>query len=83
MNLYDSNNPFLLIVIFGKEAVHCPSAAECYCNVFGLCDMLLCKNDSCEGRYTLPPYSTLPLGWPLVGWEQEERNFTGPLQKLS
>ncbi|KAI0425081.1 hypothetical protein F5Y09DRAFT_347055 [Xylaria sp. FL1042] len=68
-------------IIFGKEAVHCPSAAECYCNVFGLCDMApaSCKDDSCEGRYVLPPYSTLPKGWPLVGWEQEQRNFTGPL----
>ncbi|KAI0400902.1 hypothetical protein F4802DRAFT_601540 [Xylaria palmicola] len=65
-------------IIFGKEAVHCPSAAECYCDVFGLCD-LPCQDDSCAGRYTLPPYSTLPKGWPLVGWDQEERNFTGPL----
>ncbi|KAI1272517.1 hypothetical protein F5Y07DRAFT_379716 [Xylaria sp. FL0933] len=68
-------------IIFGKEAVHCPSAAECYCNVFGLCDMAAssCKADSCDGRYVLPPYSTLPKGWPLVGWEEEARNFTGPL----
>ncbi|KAI0487755.1 hypothetical protein F4859DRAFT_510323 [Xylaria cf. heliscus] len=65
-------------IIFGKEAVHCPSAAECYCNVFGLCD-IPCEDDACAGRYTLPPYSTLPTGWPLVGWDQEERNFTGPL----
>ncbi|KAI3317368.1 hypothetical protein HD806DRAFT_515294 [Xylariaceae sp. AK1471] len=65
-------------IIFGKEAVHCPSAADCYCNVFGLCNMT-CKGDSCTGRYTLPPYSTLPKGWPLVGWDTEERNFTGPL----
>ncbi|KAI0808767.1 hypothetical protein GGR55DRAFT_696476 [Xylaria sp. FL0064] len=68
-------------IIFGKEAVHCPSAAACYCNVFGLCDMAVsaCQEDSCDGRYVLPPYSTLPKGWPLVGWEQEARNFTGPL----
>ncbi|KAI0521710.1 hypothetical protein F5B22DRAFT_595940 [Xylaria bambusicola] len=66
-------------IIFGKEAVHCPSAADCYCNVFGLCDISSCKDSGCEGRYVLPPYSTLPNGWPLVGWEQEERNFTGPL----
>ncbi|KAI1177865.1 hypothetical protein F4777DRAFT_540670 [Nemania sp. FL0916] len=66
-------------IIFGKEAVYCPSAAECYCNVFGLCD-IPCNDDySCAGRYTLPPYSTLPKGWPLVGWDQESRNFSGPL----
>ncbi|KAI1422751.1 hypothetical protein F5Y12DRAFT_600194 [Xylaria sp. FL1777] len=66
-------------IIFGKEAVHCPSAAQCYCDVFGLCDLPSCSDDSCDGRYVLPPYSTLPKGWPLVGWEQEQRNFTGPL----
>ncbi|GAW23227.1 hypothetical protein ANO14919_127780 [Xylariales sp. No.14919] len=65
-------------IIFGKEAVHCPSASACYCNVFGLCD-IPCKDDSCDGRYVLPPYSSLPQGWPLVGWAQEPRNFSGPL----
>ncbi|KAI1114121.1 hypothetical protein F5Y14DRAFT_415532 [Nemania sp. NC0429] len=68
-------------IIFGKEPVHCPSAAECYCNVFGLCD-IPCNDQSsaCDGRYTLPPYSTLPKGWPLVGWDDEARNFSGPLK---
>ncbi|KAI1151096.1 hypothetical protein F4825DRAFT_451866 [Nemania diffusa] len=65
-------------IIFGKEAVHCPSAAECYCNVFGLCD-IPCQDGSCTDRYTLPAYSTLPKGWPLVGWDEEARNFSGPL----
>ncbi|GAP86670.1 hypothetical protein SAMD00023353_2000600 [Rosellinia necatrix] len=68
-------------IIFGKEAVHCPPAASCYCNVFGLCDLEpSCRDDSsCDGRYVLPPFSSLPKGWPLVGWQHEERNFTGPL----
>ncbi|KAI0111169.1 hypothetical protein GGR51DRAFT_67879 [Nemania sp. FL0031] len=66
-------------IIFGKEAVHCPSAAECYCNVFGLCDIPCPDDSSCTGRYILPPYSTLPKGWPLVGWDQASRNFSGPL----
>ncbi|KAK4038957.1 hypothetical protein C8A01DRAFT_16980 [Parachaetomium inaequale] len=64
-------------IIFGKEAVFCPSAAECYCNLYGLCD-LRCEEDKCDGRYVLPQYSTLPEGWPRVGWSGEERNFTGP-----
>jgi hypothetical protein len=67
----------MVLVIFGKEAVFCPSAAECYCNLWGLCD-LSCKENECDGRYVLPPYSTLPEGWPKVGWAGEERNFTGP-----
>ncbi|KAI1437852.1 hypothetical protein GGR50DRAFT_610056 [Xylaria sp. CBS 124048] len=66
-------------IIFGKEAVHCPVAKTCYCDVFGLCDLDCEEEGSCLGRYTLPPYSTLPEGWPLVGWEQEEREFSGPL----
>lgn len=65
-------------VIFGKEAVHCPSAKECYCKTFGICDTP-CTEYTCEERYTLPPYSLLPQGWPLVGWEGEARQFPGPL----
>ncbi|RYP26119.1 hypothetical protein DL767_008159 [Monosporascus sp. MG133] len=65
-------------IIFGKEAVHCPSAQECYCKTFGICDSA-CSEGACDGRYTLPPHSTLPEDWPRVGWENEERNFTGPL----
>ncbi|KAI5308327.1 hypothetical protein KEM55_005996, partial [Ascosphaera atra] len=62
-------------MIFGKEAVHCPPAGECYCKQFGLCD-LVCDdpwNMTCEGRYILPPYSTLPEGWPVIGWVGEVR----------
>ncbi|KAH6616911.1 hypothetical protein F5144DRAFT_377219 [Chaetomium tenue] len=64
-------------IIFGKGAIFCPSAAECYCNLYGLCD-LECKEDKCSGRYVLPKYAALPKGWPRVGWSGEERNFTGP-----
>ncbi|KXX74632.1 hypothetical protein MMYC01_208521 [Madurella mycetomatis] len=64
-------------IIFGKEAVFCPSAAGCYCNLYGLCD-LRCNENGCEGRYVLPQYSTLPEGWLRVGWSGKERNFTGP-----
>lgn len=62
-------------MIFGKEAVHCPSARECYCKQFGLCG-LRCDDEwnmTCEGRYVLPPYSSLPVGWPVYGWEGEVR----------
>ncbi|KAI0149139.1 hypothetical protein BJ166DRAFT_57333 [Pestalotiopsis sp. NC0098] len=65
-------------IIFGKEPVYCPSASDCYCKVFGLCD-LSCSDGSCDGRYTLPPYSTLPAGWPRIGWNGEARDFNGPL----
>ncbi|KAK8086446.1 hypothetical protein PG994_001420 [Apiospora phragmitis] len=64
-------------IIFGQEAVHCPSAEDCYCNVWGLCG-LNCTESECDGRYTLPPVSTLPGGWPKVGWDKEQRPFSGP-----
>ncbi|KAK7921374.1 hypothetical protein PG985_009396 [Apiospora marii] len=67
-------------IIFGKESVHCPSARACYCDLWGLCDEgLSCTDGACEGRYTLPKIATLPDQWPVLGWEGEDRNFTGPL----
>lgn len=57
--------------MFGKDAVHCPSAKECYCKVFGLCN-LSCDQGSC-GLFILPPFSSLPDGWPYVGWDKEPR----------
>ncbi|KAH9883627.1 hypothetical protein F4778DRAFT_766032 [Xylariomycetidae sp. FL2044] len=65
-------------IIFGKDPVHCPSARDCFCQVYGRCDMQ-CGEDGCENWYILPQFSNLPDGWPLVGWDREERNFTGPL----
>ncbi|KAK3347112.1 hypothetical protein B0T25DRAFT_553661 [Lasiosphaeria hispida] len=64
-------------LIFGKQAFHCPKAGECYCKMYGLCN-LSCNKDLCSGRYAVPP-SPLPLGWPLVGFDDELRNFSGPL----
>ncbi|KAI5304137.1 hypothetical protein KEM56_006809 [Ascosphaera pollenicola] len=62
-------------MIFGKSAVHCPPAGECYCKQFGLCD-LECGGEwdmTCKGRYVLPPFSNLPAGWPVYGWDGEVR----------
>ncbi|EAT82159.1 hypothetical protein HBH56_106600 [Parastagonospora nodorum] len=65
-------------MIFGKPPVHCPSEKECYCKTFGLCN-LTCNGDrDCQGRYTLPPFSSLPDGWPYVGWNREDRERAGP-----
>ncbi|KAH8646203.1 hypothetical protein BX600DRAFT_157747 [Xylariales sp. PMI_506] len=33
-------------IIFGREAVHCPDAGTCYCNVWGLCN-LTCTSEDC------------------------------------
>ncbi|KAK8094869.1 hypothetical protein PG997_001554 [Apiospora hydei] len=67
-------------IIFGKESVHCPSAKDCYCNLWGLCgDDMTCTDGACEARYTLPALANLPDHWQLLGWQGESRNFTGPL----
>ncbi|KAL2213152.1 hypothetical protein CC79DRAFT_1391123 [Sarocladium strictum] len=63
-------------MIFGKKAVHCPDAGDCYCKLYGLCD-LECRNDKCEGQYILPPFATLPKGWPKIGWQKEDRPWDG------
>ncbi|KAL4914459.1 hypothetical protein BDW62DRAFT_143934 [Aspergillus aurantiobrunneus] len=55
-------------MIFGKDPVYCPSAEECYCKTFGLCDLTCPNVDACNDRYQLPRYSTLPKGWPYIGW---------------
>lgn len=60
-------------MIFGMEPVHCPNAAECYCNIFGLCD-LSCNEAECEGRYMLPRWSNLPQGWPYTGWNGQPQD---------
>ncbi|KAK6825812.1 hypothetical protein PG987_013306, partial [Apiospora arundinis] len=48
-------------IIFDQEAVHCPSAEDCYCKVWGKCG-LNCTESECDGRYTLPP-SVDPTWW--------------------
>ncbi|ODH51156.1 hypothetical protein GX48_02771 [Paracoccidioides brasiliensis] len=55
-------------VIFGRKAVYCPSARECYCKQYGLCN-LRCRNvGTCEKRYIFPPFIGLPKGWPNSDW---------------
>ncbi|KAF7713984.1 Uncharacterized protein PECH_006158 [Penicillium ucsense] len=63
-------------MIFGKEAVHCPDAKSCYCNVFGLCDLNCAEPNGCDDRYVLPPFSALPKGWPYVGWNGQQQDPT-------
>lgn len=61
-------------VIFGQQSVYCPTAQECYCNVFGLCNLNCPSDGACDNRYVLPPFSMLPKGWPLVGWKGQAQN---------
>ena len=61
-------------VIFGKDPVHCPNAKECYCKVFGLCDLNCPWEGGCDDRYSLPPFSSLPKGWPNIGWKGQAQD---------
>ena len=49
-------------MLFGRDAVHCPDARSCYCNVFGLCGLENCTEGAC-GRYLLPPIPAQPPWW--------------------
>lgn len=71
-------------LIFGKPAVYCPAADECYCKNFGLCD-LKCPNAprECLGRFHLVPFMAQAKnkawpkkgqgidGWPMDKWWEE------------
>lgn len=62
-------------IIFGKEAVYCPDARDCYCKVFGYCE-LDCGDDPqnvCGDRWPFPPSATIPKHWPGVGWDGKPR----------
>lgn len=70
-------------IMFGKPYTHCLNAKDCYCNLFDLCNLECGSNGNatCGERWSFPRFSTLPKGWPTVGWDKEER---GPdvLEKL-
>lgn len=40
----------------------CPSAANCYCKLYGKCD-LNCNARTCYGQYRIPPNMRLPDNW--------------------
>jgi hypothetical protein len=41
----------------------CPRAQECYCRLYGRCNLARCVDGSCYGQYQLPPDLKLPTGW--------------------
>ncbi|EFR01862.1 hypothetical protein MGYG_04860 [Nannizzia gypsea CBS 118893] len=64
-------------IMFGKKAIHCPNASSCYCRMYGLCHMT-CESKRCNGQYFLPKFANLPAGWPKIGWNKEDRHWSGP-----
>ncbi|PMD41148.1 hypothetical protein L207DRAFT_426337 [Hyaloscypha variabilis F] len=41
----------------------CPSAQECYCRLYGRCNLEGCTSGSCNGQYELPTDLKLPKDW--------------------
>jgi hypothetical protein len=41
----------------------CPSAAECYCRLYGKCDLKCRGPGSCQGQYSIPKNYKLPDDW--------------------
>ncbi|EGE79423.1 hypothetical protein BDDG_02362 [Blastomyces dermatitidis ATCC 18188] len=70
---------YLWHIIFGRDSVHCPTAEDCYCKQYGLCNLSCKSKGFCDGRYTIPPYSTLPDGWPDFGWDGNPRRPGDPI----
>lgn len=54
MDDYDSGRvlEYMWHIMFGKEAVNCPDADDCYCRLYGKCG-LKCKEGDC-GVYQYP-----------------------------
>lgn len=41
----------------------CPSAQECYCRLYGRCNLQCPNPRTCLGQYQVPPYFKLPDNW--------------------
>lgn len=77
---------YLWHILFGQPPVTCPVAEECYCKVYGKCE-LDCREDGCDGQYVFPEGERLPAGWPELGFDgkpqdvprlrkEQERDYT-------
>lgn len=56
-------DPYSSISLDLLNAQACPSAAECYCRLYGRCDLEGCTSDRCQGQYAIPPGFRLPAGF--------------------
>ncbi|KAK4540501.1 hypothetical protein LTR36_009139 [Oleoguttula mirabilis] len=41
----------------------CPRADDCYCRLYGRCNLEGCNDGGCHGQYVLPPDFSLPEDW--------------------
>lgn len=52
-----------LIELESLNKASCPSAQECYCRLYGRCNLQCTNPGSCRGQYSLPKYYKLPDDW--------------------
>ena len=61
------SSPVAILGGVGLEQLNtlaCPPANECYCRLYGRCDLEGCESpNGCEGQYRLPPDLRLPDDW--------------------
>lgn len=61
-------------ILFQQAAVSCPRTDECFCRLYGLCELQCLGEGSCQGRWWPPwPLEKLDAHWPEVG--QGERGW--------
>lgn len=46
------------------NSLSCPIAKECYCRLYGRCNLRNCMPEGCPGQYRVPPSFKLPDDWP-------------------
>ena len=60
----DAENLSPVVDLERLNTLACPPADECYCRLYGRCNLEGCRSpDSCHGQYRLPPDLTLPEDW--------------------
>jgi Protein of unknown function (DUF3431) len=55
------SEPGINLEQLNKQA--CPNAEECYCRLYGRCDLEHCTAGACYGQYRLPQDLKLPKDW--------------------
>jgi hypothetical protein len=51
------------ISLEGLNRAACPRAEDCYCRLYGRCNLEHCSAGSCRGQYSIPPNFKLPDDW--------------------
>ncbi|KAF4554422.1 Hypothetical protein D9617_4g001760 [Elsinoe fawcettii] len=72
---------YLWHIIFGKTSTFCPVAGDCYCKLYGLCNLTCEDDDGCNEQYVFPKSIKMPKGWPKKDWDGHSRQ-PGTIEKV-